>query len=245
MAFEILGKSIVGSTGINGDAFYISSNKQLILLADGASGAGEDGKVLMGQLCIETAKELLPLENERPEVFLDRLFWAINNRLIEVSQKRKEYVFGTLVIGLIHNDVLTVASIGDSPAYHFDGEKTIEVAKSARRYESMIEQGHITREQYDGYIANMHPWMWSCFNSFIPMVVPNHKIEQIHLKPGDVFAMCCDGVSDWVTGEELIKVSIEKNLDHAMETIMETAKQRSIVDTGYFDDLTLVVVRVN
>ena len=40
---KCFGKSIVGTSGVNGDAFYISSDKSTIVLADGASGAGADG----------------------------------------------------------------------------------------------------------------------------------------------------------------------------------------------------------
>lgn len=57
---EVVGRSVVGSTAINGDTFYISENKNFFLLADGASGAGEEGKVLMGKICREIAQKYEP-----------------------------------------------------------------------------------------------------------------------------------------------------------------------------------------
>lgn len=42
----------------------------------------------------------------------------------------------------------------------------------------MIDEGYITRHQCEGYINNMHDMMWSCFDRFIPDIVPNNIIEQ-------------------------------------------------------------------
>lgn len=44
MRLNTYGYTYVGSSGINGDVFYISHDKKLFLLADGASGAGQMGK---------------------------------------------------------------------------------------------------------------------------------------------------------------------------------------------------------
>ena len=57
MTVIVYGASCTGSSGINGDVFYISPDNKVFILADGASGAGSDGKVLMGKICIETVKE--------------------------------------------------------------------------------------------------------------------------------------------------------------------------------------------
>ena len=50
------GNSLVGTSGVNGDSFYISPDNTVFMLSDGASGAGLEGKVIMSQLCTETVK---------------------------------------------------------------------------------------------------------------------------------------------------------------------------------------------
>lgn len=244
MKFEVSGNTHVGNSMTNGDVFYISEDKKLLLLADGASGAGDDGKVLMGRICIETAEEykFMP-ESMNADEYLDKLLWKINNKLIDVSQERKGKVFGTILLALINNDVLTVTTLGDSVAYFYDGNKTVELARSPRGYEWMIDRGYITREEYEGYISNMHPMMWSCFNCFLPMVVPNHKIERRNIKKGDILALCCDGISDWISAEDIMKEIQEKELGIALKNIIEVSKTRSLKANNYYDDLTIVSLK--
>lgn len=67
----------------------------------------------------------------------------------------------------------------------------------------MIDDGFITRNEYEGYIKQMHERMWSCFDFFLPEIVPNNIIEQYSLKKNDIFFMCCDGLSDWITPENM------------------------------------------
>ncbi len=50
------GNSHVGTSGINGDSFYISPDNTVFMLSDGASGAGSEGKVIMSKLCAEMVK---------------------------------------------------------------------------------------------------------------------------------------------------------------------------------------------
>lgn len=96
------GSSCTGSSGINGDMFYISPDNKVFILADGASGAGDAGKVLMGRICIEIVKSFdYSTSNLNAKDYVDKLFWKINNRLIEVSQEYKQLVFGTIDIAVL------------------------------------------------------------------------------------------------------------------------------------------------
>ena len=52
------GSSCTGSSGVNGDIYYISPDNKVFILADGASGAGEAGKVLMGKFVLRWLKAL-------------------------------------------------------------------------------------------------------------------------------------------------------------------------------------------
>lgn len=38
---------------------------------------------------------------------------------------------------------------------------------------------------------------------FLLEIVPNNIIEQYSLKKNDIFFMCCDGLSDWITPENM------------------------------------------
>ena len=207
MNMEIYANSCTGSSGINGDMYYISEDKKVIILTDGASGAGKDGKVLMEKVCVDIAKQFDYLSsNLDAKDYVQYLLLKINSRLIEISQEYNKLVFGTVDIVVLDNNILTVTTIGDSPVYYYDGEEVKRVAKHPRKYEWMIGQGYITKEQYDRYINQMHPMMFSCFDIFIPTIVPNNVIEQITLKENDIVVMCCDGLSDWINENEIFEL---------------------------------------
>lgn len=245
MELNICGKSEVGSSNINGDRFYISENRKLILLADGASGTGINGKVLMGDICVETLNDFQFDFKMSVEEYLDSLFWKINNKLIEESQSRRENIYGTLVIAMMHEGQISIASLGDSPTYFYDNNEIKEIARSPRKHEWMIKEGHISRKQYENYIASVHPWMWSSFNNFIPMIVPNHKIETISVKKDNIITICSDGVSDWISKEEIISTINDDQLESAIDRIIDIAKGRSINENNYFDDITIIGIKIN
>lgn len=86
---------MTGTSGVNGDAYYISPDKATFLLADGASGAGSKGKVLMSNLCVEVMKNNPFSSSEfSPKDYLDQLIWKINNKLIAISQEEKHNICG-------------------------------------------------------------------------------------------------------------------------------------------------------
>lgn len=244
MIFEYLGKTITGSSGVNADVFYVSEDNKVFLLADGASGAGTEGKVLMGKICIETLKNFSFSEsNLEPAEYVKNLISRMNKRLIEVSQEYNKLVFGTIIIAVINNGKLTITALGDSPAYYYNGEFTNRLAKNPKKYEWMINEGFITKEEYEGCIAKLHPMMWSSFECFIPMIVPNNVIETVDIKQGDILILCCDGVSDWVAADAMVQEIKNKDLGAALDTILEMAKERALKENTYFDDMTILVVK--
>jgi protein phosphatase len=234
---------MTGSSGVNGDSFYISPDKKVYILADGASGAGKNGKVIMSSTCVEIAKQYdFSTSNLEPKEYLDSLFWKINHRLIELSQESRKRLYGTIIIAVIDKDTLTVTTFGDSPAFFFSGGTIKRVAKNNKRYEDMIEQGYITRDEYDGYIKQMHERMRSCFDYFLPEVVPNNVIEQYIIRQGDIFFMCCDGLSDWMASDDIFTILSVNGVENGIEILIPRAKEKSLADQNYFDDITAVAV---
>jgi len=242
---EILsyGTSMTGSTGINGDSFYISSDKNVFLLSDGASGAGEKGKVIMSNTCVEIAKQYdFSIFTLNPKDYVDSLFYKINNKLIEISQNSRQRLYGTIIIIVIEKDTLTVTTLGDSPAYLFSGGLIKRMAKNKLKYEDMIEQGYITRDEYDGYISQMHERMQRCFDWFIPEVIPPNVIEQYNIKQGDMFFMCSDGIGDWIAPENIMDILKNHGIKEGTDILIQQAKEISFAAENYYDDITAVAV---
>ena len=237
------GTTLTGSTGVNGDSYYISPDNKVFVLSDGASGAGKNGKVIMSSTCAEIAKQYdYSSSNLAPEDYVDVLFWKINNKLIELSQNNRNRLYGTIIIAVIDKDILTVTTFGDSPIFLFSDGKTKRIAKNKKRYEDMIEQGFITKDEYEGYIKQMHPRMGACFDYFLPEVVPNNVIEQYSLTKSDIVFMCCDGLSDWVTPENILTALNEYGIENGVQNLVSNAKELSLRNDNYYDDITAIAI---
>lgn len=236
------GNSLVGTSGINGDAFYISPDNTVFMLSDGASGAGSEGKVLMSNTCAEAVKNNpFPSSGLSAKDYLDKMLWEINGKLIELSQSRKSLVFGTLVICVVCGDTAYVAAAGDSPAYFLHNNTAVRIAKPKKKYQNLIDLGFFSAEQLEEAVHKLPEHMWSMFDTFIPTVVPIYSYEEIHLEKGDIIVLCCDGVSDSLSPEFIVKNIAADNLQQSVDMLINTAKERSLREKGYCDDLTAVV----
>lgn len=241
---KCFGKSIVGTSGVNGDAFYISSDKSTIVLADGASGAGADGKTIMSKCCVENI-EAFPFSkaNLSPKEYIEKIIWKINNKLIQHSQKQNKYIFGTLVICIISNNVATFASIGDSPAFLIKEGKIKRVSKTKKTYDNLIQMGIFTEKQLEEYVHRLPEHMWSMFDTFIPMVVPKYSLEEYELNLGDTIILCCDGVSDYLSDDELLELVNRQDLPESVDAIISKSKENAIEENNrnQYDDITVVL----
>jgi len=236
------GESCVGTSGVNGDTFFVSFDKTTILLADGASGAGKEGKVLMSRHCAKVVEENPFVQSGlSARKYLDKIIRQINNDLIEISQQRDTYIFGTLVICIIHDDKATIAAVGDSPVYYMNDSETLHVAKSQKTYQNLIDMGIFTAEQADEHVRKLPNYFWSMFDIFMPMVVPKYSTIEIELASKDRIVLCSDGVSDHVTPIEIKEMTDATDMMGRITEVIELAKERSLTEKQYYDDLTLVV----
>lgn len=238
------GATLTGSSGVNGDAFYISPDNKVFVLSDGASGAGKNGKTLMSGTCIETAKQFdYQTANLEPKAYVDALFWKMNNKLIGISQQNRQLCYGTVIIAVVDNNTLTVTTFGDSPAFLYTGDGHIkQVARNKKRYENMVAQGYITKDEYEGYARQAPPYMGACFDYFLPEIVPNNVIEQYPIKPGDMLFMCCDGVSDWISPETVFATLKNSGIQGGINELIPRAKERALAQVNYYDDITAIAV---
>ena len=238
------GNSTVGTSGINGDMFFISADNTTIILSDGASGAGVDGKVIMSRHCAKTIEENpFTLSGLSAKEYLDKMIWKINNDLIEISQQSKTYIFGTLTICVVYNNIAAITSVGDSSAYFMRKHSVSKIAKAQKIYQNLIDMGILTEERAEEYIKNLPEHMRSMFDRFIPMVVPAYSLEEFEITSGDMIVLCSDGVSDYVKPEELKEMINSDNFADSVANIISIAKSRSIKEKNrnHYDDLTMVI----
>ena len=238
------GYSLVGTSGVNGDAFFLSPDRTTFLLADGASGAGREGKVIMSQHCVETVKaHPFSRSGLSAKGYLDAMIWEINNGLISLSQEKRRLLFGTVLLCVVQDSVATIGAVGDSPAYLIRKAAISQVAKPPKTYQNLIDTGWYSQEQLEEAVRGLPEPMWSMFDRFLPMVVPAYTVEEIPMEPGDILVMCSDGVSDYLDPSSIKDAIRAAPLSQSIREIIHMARDRAVQERNClrYDDLTMVV----
>ncbi|WMM25473.1 SpoIIE family protein phosphatase [Tissierella sp. MB52-C2] len=239
---EYYGLTEVGASGINADSYYISQDEKVFAVADGASGAFD--KVEAGIICMNAIKELdyhsLGLNSQQ---YIFRCINAANNRLIEKSQLDRHLSFGTMTMAVVDEGRLSIGAVGDTPAFLIQGNKIRKIIKPKKRYAKLIELGILTEEEIDKAISSIPDEMWSMFDNFLPMVIPQIAVEEYLISQNDILIICTDGVSDWIDEDEFVDVlrsssSIEQSCRKLFSIVNERCSANKL------DDKTIIVVQV-
>lgn len=237
---EFYSKSIVGSSGVNGDKCYVSDDKTVFAVADGASGAKD--KVYASLCCIKALEELPFNSSEmKGNEYINYSINMANKYLIQKSQADGKLSFGTFTLSVYDKGLLYTGAVGDTPGFLFKKGKIIQLTNPKKRYSNAVEHGVITQEEAERMVKSLGP-LQSAFEYFLPMIVPEIASSSIQINPGDVLIICCDGVSDWVKPEEMeLILGKHKYIEDACEEIMH--KSEVNCTESYLDDRTIVAVR--
>jgi serine/threonine protein phosphatase PrpC len=80
--------------------------------------------------------------------------------------------------------------------------------------------------------------------AILPEIVPNNVIEQYTLSPGDSFIACSDGLSDWITPEQMFDKIGQQEINTAVDELITSARVMALNKHNYFDDITALTVIV-
>ena len=129
------------------------------------------------------------------------------------------------------------------PVWWLPKEEIKRVSKTKKTYDNLIQMGIFTEKQLEEYVHRLPEHMWSMFDTFMPMVVPKYSLEEYSLNKGDMIVICCDGVSDYLNSNELVKLIDKDNLSKSVEQIIDTAKDNAIKEhnRNQYDDITIVL----
>lgn len=239
---QCYGKSVVGASGVNADSFYISADKKVFAVADGASGAYD--KVAAGKICTEALSSSPYVMTEiSASDYIRQCITTANENLTIKSKQDGKHTFGTLTAAVIDNGVLTVGAVGDTPAYLIQGDKAIKAIKPKRRYQKLIEFGVLTEGEITKAISLLPNQMWSQFDNFLPMIIPDIAIAEYQIHKDDVLIICTDGISDCIEEHEFIEILKEaESLEAASNKIYSLVDSRC--PANRLDDRTIIIARL-
>ena len=209
----------------------------LLLVCDGMGGHAAGSRA--STLAIETMSEAL-LNDGREGADRERLvtaFASANAAVYEASRRVTEWAgMGSTVTALaIRGHRLALLNVGDSPAYLIRDGEIHPIAQDHSWPAEQVRLGIIRPEE-----ASEHPYkhrltravgIWDQVQPFTAL---------IELEPGDVLAVCSDGIETaGIEKEEVRDLLAGDDLEAGVEAIM-----RRCLDLGGPDNLTLAVARL-
>jgi len=233
----------------NEDSFAESPAMGLYVVADGMGGhsCGEVASQLaVGQVVhfFENAK--LDEESTWPYAYDDRLSFQANKlraAIAVANEKIQDYTAQhaesrgmgtTVVVGLVHEDRLVLAHVGDSRAYLFRGGTLQPLTSDHSWVNEQVRMGFLSLSE-----AQKHP-----FRNVITKALGTKgdalaDVVEVPMMAGDVILLCTDGLNTMVTDEEIASVlTTQGELGAACEALVQAAN-----GAGGEDNITVLLLR--
>lgn len=236
------GRTKAGASGINADSFYISQDRKVFAVADGASGAYD--KTAAGRICTETFEYNQYNQSKIKQIdYIIKCFNEANEKLISKSREDRALSFGTLTAAVINDGIMTIGAVGDTPAYLIHGDNIIKAIAPKKRYSQLIELGILSETKIKEAISIIPNEMWSLFDSYLPMVIPDIATAEYKVNKGDILIICTDGISDYIEENELVSILRKaESLESACDMLFSLVEERCPVNK--LDDRTIIMAMI-
>jgi protein phosphatase len=231
----------MGNVRSNNEAeVYIRADCHFCLVADGMGGAAA-GEVA-SRIFAETAKAVFAghdgASEENTIARVQTAFKLANDKILKhVERNPQDKGMGcTAELLAFVNDTFIVGHVGDSRTYRMRNNTLKQLTKDHSLVQEQLDQGLITAEE-----ARQHAMR----NVILRAVGVNDTVALDILKgrhrPGDLFLLCSDGLTDMVAESDISSVlSSEKALDEKSEALIRLAKQ-----AGGKDNVTVAQSAIN
>jgi protein phosphatase len=208
-------------------------------VCDGMGGAAA-GEVA-SQLAVDIIFERLgsdPPTTQRDEL-ARRLVEAVEQAGVRIfhnarSDRARRGMGTTSTIGVLRDDRLFLAQVGDSRAYIYRAGALVQVTRDQSLVNQLIEAGQLTEAEADSFEHN---------NIILQALGTAETVQvdltYVDLLRGDTLLMCSDGLSGMVKSDE-IKSVLAANPDpkQACQTLIERANK-----AGGHDNITVIIVK--
>jgi PPM family protein phosphatase len=192
-------------TGIrdhNEDRWSAYPESGLFIVSDGVGGAPN------GELAADTAVDLLSdrlrslqTSDANPETTLATAIGQLSDEL-NVRGQTEPSVAGTgatVVAALVTGTHLTIASLGDSPAFLLHDGRLVRLTTDHTIAQVLVDAGAITEDA-----GEVHPGR-NKLTRYFGMKGPAHPdVMTVEVAPRDRLLMCSDGISGVIEQEDLL-----------------------------------------
>jgi len=221
----------------NEDYCLIEPSLGLYILADGMGGAKAGERA--SRMAVDTVAEIVQNAGRRDSQVLLTAVEEANRRVVEAahSDPSLEGMGTTLVAALEVEDVLQIASVGDSRAYVLDANGLRKITDDQTWVNEVGRPMGLDEES-----LRNHPWrhvLTMAIGASAPLTVNYYAAP---LPPGSLVLICSDGLHGVVEPPQLEQIlrggRNGDSLEDICRRLIEAAK-----DAGGPDNVTAVLVR--
>ncbi|WP_066648004.1 Stp1/IreP family PP2C-type Ser/Thr phosphatase [Christensenella timonensis] len=231
-------KSHVGKVRtVNEDTLFVHTDQKpcYMMVADGMGGhaAGE----VASRITCDSIRRYID-ERHLEELGKDDILRAIDfaNASLRAEMEKDELLKGmgtTLTFAAVKDEEIIIAQVGDSRAYHFNGNAVRKVTDDHTYVQYLIDSGVIK-----GKAASEYP-----FKNIITRAVGMKDLKvdffEFKWKSGDMLLLCSDGLSNY-TDETILKQVLSANttLAHKTDNLVDLA-----LDGGGKDNISVIIAQ--
>ncbi len=223
---------------MNEDAFSLSIEGGLVLVADGMGGhsAGHIASELAAREVERTVADAAHAEGRTPTDRLRNAVASANDAILAASKTRDEWSgMGTTLVALLAvGERAALAHVGDSRAYLVRRGRVRQLTDDHSLVGELQRRGELTPDA-----AREHPHRHVLTRALGVRRGVEADLAELTLAVDDVFVLCTDGLTTHVRDEELAEiVADEHDPQVAAKALVDLANER-----GGEDNVTVVVVR--
>lgn len=229
-------KSIaISKTGLvrqkNEDSFYEGEN--FFIVADGMGG--HQGGDIASNLAIETIRDYLFDKDQVDETIIKEAILKANFIVWDKMKSNSELEgMGTTVVvaNIDKSNKLTWGYVGDSRLYLFSDNKLTQLTKDHSLVQKLVDSGVLPEEQRITYPKRNYLTRAVGVESHIEV-----DTGSIQVKTGDLIILCSDGLSAYVSDEDIYKVlQLNKDKKIILEKLVS-----AVYKSGAKDNITIII----
>lgn len=237
-------KTSKGGRSINEDALFISEDRRVFVIADGAGGhnAGEVASSMVVE-GIKTwiSQHALPVSGRETDIreYFGELIAKINKKVFERANAAGDCLgMATTIIMVFLDDInhcAYVFNVGDSRVYVLKDDEIIQITEDHTYVNEMLKIGAMSKDDIEEH--PMHHVITRAIGGKDTVKIDVHRVKY---KEGDTFLLCTDGLYNEVCDAEISRIVLEApDMQEAAERLIDLANLKKARD-----NITAICVKI-
>lgn len=243
---ESFGHSDIGLVRRNNeDVFLQLPHHGFYLLADGMGGhnAGEvaaQETIVFLSTCVDKLlkQHTNTLTVDELTYHLEQFVHFSNERIYQLGNEHHAFKgMGTTLSALLfHQDLVISMHVGDSRIYRFRDNILTQLTQDHTLKNKLLEQGLLQKAIQDGIrYKNVLTRAVGAYKKVSPDITVHTAVSK------DLYLLCSDGLSDYVTDEEILSIILASpSLKDLAHTLINKAKSK-----GGCDNITVLLTKLD